>query len=346
MQLYTLDPLLDSRWEDLVAAHPGASVFHRTGWLQALARTYRYRPFVVTTTPPGRPLEDGLPFCEVKSWVTGNRLVSLPFADHAGPLLREAGEPFQLDDWMQAQCREHKWRYIELRPLPSAALSAGLLAASQSFWHHTLDLSPSVEQIFRRFHKSCVQRRIRHAEHQRLSYERGCFSQILDDFYRLLAITRRRHRLLPQPRSWFLNLTACLASSAEIRLVRQDGSPIAAILTGRHRSTVVYKYGCSDERFHSIGGMPFLFWKMIEESRSEGAEQIDFGRTDVDNHGLTEFKDRLGAARRRLVYFRYPSTSKGRSLLSSYTSAPRVLFSALPSALSSTVGRMVYRHIA
>lgn len=345
MQLYTFNPLLDGRWEQFVASHPRASVFHRTGWLEALARTYRYRPLVVTTTPPDKPLEDGLPFCEVRSWITGSRLVSLPFADHAEPLLAGSGKPFELEDWMRAQCREHKWRYIELRPLPSETCGAFLPAISQYFWFHTLDLSPSLEQIFRGFHKSCIQRRIRHAEHQQLTYEQGCSRQLVDDFYRLLTITRRRHRLLPQPRSWFLNLTACLPSSANIRLLRRGGLPIAAILTTRHRSTVVYKYGCSDESYHSIGAMPLLFWKMIEESRSEGVEQIDFGRTDMDNHGLAEFKDRLGATRRRLAYFRYPSAAAHRSPLPSETSAARTLLSALPGALSSTMGRMVYRHM-
>ncbi len=345
MQLYTFNPLIDGRWEQFVASHPRASVFHCTGWLKALARTYRYRPLVVTTTPPDQPLQDGLPFCEVRSWITGNRLVSLPFTDHAEPLLAASDEPQQLEDWMRAQCRDHHWRYIELRPLPSETRAGFMPALSQSFWFHTLDLSPSIEQIFRGLHKSCIQRRIRHAEHQGLTYEKGCSRQLVDDFYRLLTITRRRHRLLPQPRSWFLNLTACLPSSANVRLVRRDGLPIATILTMRHRSTVVYKYGCSDESYHRMGAMPLLFWKMIEESKSEGVEQIDFGRTDVDNHGLAEFKDRLGATRRRLAYFRYPSVAAQRSPLPSGSSAPRALLSALPSALSSTMGRMVYRHM-
>jgi len=72
----------------------------------------------------------------------------------------------------------------------------------------------------------------------------------------------------------------------------------------------VYKYGCSDEKFHHLAGMPFLFWKLIEESKALGAEQIDFGRTDMDNDGLVEFKDRFGTTRQRLTYYRYPETSR------------------------------------
>jgi lipid II:glycine glycyltransferase (peptidoglycan interpeptide bridge formation enzyme) len=158
-------------------------------------------------------------------------------------------------------------------------------------------------------------------------------------------MTRRRHQALPQPRAWFRNLIAGMGPDLEIRLVRKDGIPIAAILTLRHRATVVYKYGCSNEKFHPLAAMPFLFWKMIEESKAASAEQIDFGRTDLDNDGLIIFKDRLGATRRRLTYFRYPESAKDKGVTAADLPAVRRLFSVLPDALLPWAGRMVYRHI-
>jgi hypothetical protein len=344
-QFYTLDPLLDNRWDDLVATHPRASIFHRKGWLRALAMTYGYRPMVLTTSPGGGPLSDGMVFCEVKSWITGNRLVSLPFADHCEPLLNGAGDAFELTDWMEAERRRHGWRYIELRPLLSEMPSSLPLAPSQSFWFHTLSLTPSIDQLFSGMHKSCIQRRIGRARREHLSYEKGCSEDIVNDFYRLLMITRRRHHMLPQPRVWFRNLVACLSPNVEVRLVRKDTTPVAAILTLHHGHTVVYKYGCSDERFHHLAGMPLLFWKLIEESKAVGAEQIDFGRTDLDNDGLIMFKDRLGTTRRKLRYSRYPETVKNKVLLASDPSATRRMLSVLPDTVLSQAARLVYRHV-
>jgi CelD/BcsL family acetyltransferase involved in cellulose biosynthesis len=344
-ELYTLDPMLDGRWDDLAASHPKASVFHQQGWLTALARSYGYRPVVLTSTPPGKKLSDGIVFCEVKSWITGRRLVSLPFADHAELLLNESGGSLDLAEWMRTESRQHGWKYIEIRPLSGEMHSRRPLVASQSYWLHSLDLSASLEQIFRNLHKNCIQRRIRRAEREQLSYEKGCSEELLDDFYRLLMITRRRHHLLPQPRAWFRNLVACMSPNVEIRLARKDGIPIAAILTLSHRRTVVFKYGCSDQQFHYLGGMPFLFWKLIEEARNEGAEQIDFGRTDLENDGLIKFKDRLGTFRRRLSYFRYPEGMKKGEAIASDMHATRRLFSVLPDSLSSRAGQLVYRHI-
>jgi len=345
MQLYTLDPMLDRRWDDLVSFHSRASVFHQLGWLEALHTTYGYRPIVLTSALPGEPLSDGIAFCEVKSWITGSRLVSLPFADHAEPLLSEIDDPPEITDWMLKACTRQNWKYVELRPLSRVISSGSIFAAGRSFWLHALDLEPSIEQLFCRLHKNCLQRRIKRAEHEHLSYEKGTSEGLLDDFYRLQMITRRRHQLLPQPRSWFRNLVACMGPNVEIRLARKDGIPIAAILALYHRRTVVYKYGCSDEKFHHLAGMPFLFWRLIEESKMAGAEQLDLGRTDLGNAGLVEFKDRFGTTRRRVTYLRYSKAARKKSLLESCLPATRRLFSVLPDALSSGMGQLLYRHI-
>ena len=223
MQLYTLDPMQDARWDDLASSHPRASVFHQRGWLKALAGTYGYRPMVLTTTQPGKPLSDGIVFCEVRSWITGNRLVSLPFADHADPLVNETCDTSVYTEWLRAECLRQKWKYIELRPLSWELPSDSPLVESQSFWFHTLSLTPSIDQLFQGLHKDCLQRRIRRAEREHLSYEKGCSEGLLNDFYRLLMITRRRHRLLPQPRAWFRNMVACMSPNVEIRLARKGG---------------------------------------------------------------------------------------------------------------------------
>ena len=243
-----------------------ASAFHKRGWLEALTRTYGYESLLLTSAPAGKPLSDGIVLCRVSSWITGTRLVSLPFADHCEPLLNDLDECREFMNWLRAECDRQQWRYVELRPLLAAQDAGHGLQPSRSYCFHELDLRPSLEQIFRGWHKDSIQRRIRRAERERFSYEAGRSEQLVDEFYRLLPITRRRHQLLPQPRTWFRNLVNCMGDGIEIRLARKNGALIPAMLTLRHRLTVVYKQWCSDEKFHRLGGMPFLFWRLIEES--------------------------------------------------------------------------------
>ena len=80
-----LDPLADTRWDNLVQRHSGASAFHSRGWLEALNRTYGYEPSVITTSR-GTALENGLVVCRVKGWASG-RLVSLPFSANSEPMV-------------------------------------------------------------------------------------------------------------------------------------------------------------------------------------------------------------------------------------------------------------------
>src|SRR5216684_7067811 len=87
MRIYQIDPTKDKRWSDLVERHPKASVFHAVGWLEALRNTYGYDPVAFTTSSPSGELNNGFVFCRVNSWLTGRRLVSLPFSDHCEPLV-------------------------------------------------------------------------------------------------------------------------------------------------------------------------------------------------------------------------------------------------------------------
>jgi lipid II:glycine glycyltransferase (peptidoglycan interpeptide bridge formation enzyme) len=210
---------------------------------------------------------------------------------------------------------------------------------------HTLDIKPSLERIFEAFHRNSIQRKIRRAERERLSYEVGRSEDLLDEFYRLVLITRRRLGVLPQPRNWFVNLVKSMGNEIQIRLARKDGSGIAALLTLRHRSSVVYKYGCSDKDFNSLGAMSFLIWKLIEESKASGVEEIDFGRTDLDHEGLITFKDRFGTTRSVLTYYRYPNAESGKSIANLDSPFVRQLCSMLPNAVCSAAGRVLYKHM-
>jgi hypothetical protein len=345
LNIYTINPLVDRRWDELVARHPRASAFHQRGWLNALACTYHYQPLAITSTPPDKPLMDGIVLCRVSSWLTGTRLVSLPFSDHCEPLLNEPGDLIDFSKWLRAESDKEQWKYIELRPVSKVRDTEGGLCKTGSFCFHELDLGPSTGQLFDGLHKDCFQRKIRRAENERLSYEVGCSERAVSDFYQLLLMTRRRHQMLPQPRAWFRNLIESMGDKVQIRMARKDGTPIAALLTLKHAGSVIYKYGCSNSRFHNLGGMPLLFWRLIEESKAEGASKIDFGRSDLDNQGLIVFKDRLGAQRKALTYYRYPKPKQKDKNAAWNLGRIRRLFSVLPGPVSSTAGRILYRHV-
>jgi hypothetical protein len=345
MPVYQIDPVSDPRWLKFLDGHSSASIFHTPYWLKALRLTYGYEPIVLTTAEGGRPLQNGLVFCIIRSFLTGSRLVSLPFSDHCQPLVESPNDLAELLMHVQSQQRSERLKYVELRPM--TAIEVGVhsgLTASESFCFHVLDLRPSREEIFHNFHKSHIRRKLQRADREGLTLEHGTSETLLKHFYSLLVLTRRRHQLPPQPFSWFENLADCMRDKLSVRVAFKDGRPIASILTLKYKKTVTYKYGCSDPQFHNLGGMPFLFWNAIQDAKENGAEEFDFGRSDTDNEGLISFKDNWGTTRSELTYYRNPQPSS-RSSSTGLMEYGRKVISLLPNACLTTAGRLLYRHI-
>ena len=347
MAIYQIDPLTDPRWTELVDQHPRASIFHTSGWLQSLQQCYGYRPVAFTTRRPGQQLTNAIVFCSIRSWITGSRLVSLPFSDHCEPLFEQGHELGEVVHEIRHQ-RTERWDYIEIRPLSmngTSVLEDSDFRSGNTFHLHTLDLSPTLETLLRTCDKGAVQRKIRRAEREGLAYKEGRSEELLAEFHRLLVLTRRRHRIPPQPMTWFRTLAQNLGEKLTVRVASAGGRAIASIVTLRHRDTMVYKYGCSDLKFSNLGGTPVLFWRMIQDAKREGCHNLDLGRSDNDNPGLIRFKSNWGASDALLRYWRYPPSSVEPESPSRKVAMAGHLISRLPDRLFVALGEAVYRHI-
>jgi lipid II:glycine glycyltransferase (peptidoglycan interpeptide bridge formation enzyme) len=272
--------------------------------------------------------------------------VSLPFSDHCQPLADSAGEVQVILDHLQKQASVEGWRYVEVRPLSDENLrkSATEFKKGLGYGFHSIDLRPELGSIFGKFHDSCVRRKIRRAEREQLSYEAGRSEALFQKFHHLFLLTRRRHKLPPQPVAWFRNLIGCVGQQLTIHVASKDSDPVASILTVSNQNSVVYKYGCSDSRFNNMGGTQFLFWKVIQAGKAAGAEVIDLGRSDLEDPGLAAFKGHLGGVPSELNYYRY-SLSPPKASVGPKLSYLRHAFAQTPNAIFSGAGRMFYRHL-
>ena len=342
--VYVIDPLHDSRWPAFVRRHPKASVFHSQGWLRALQETYGYEPVAYTRSAPTEALTNALLFCIVRSWLTGNRLVSLPFSDHCEPLVDHPGQLEVLSAHVECARRDAGWKYVELRSADSHVDFASRFTQATVYCLHRLDLRSDLDSLYRGFHKDCIQRKIARAEREGLTYESGSSEALLQQLYGLLRLTRSRHRLPPQPFEWFRNLNACMGAEACIRIASKAGTPVAGMLTLRHRNSMVYKYGGSDTRFNNLGGMPMLFWHAIQDAKRAGCEVFDFGRSDLDHPGLIAFKERWSAESSSLSTWRAPAAWAATSQGVTTSRYMREMFAKMPAQVSLLAGRMLYRH--
>lgn len=344
-QAFVIDPLRDSRWPTLVEQHPAASVFHSRPWLQALQVTYGFEPIAVTTSQPSEPLRNALVFCIVRSWLTGHRLVSLPFSDHCEPLVAGADEFNVLMRFVEALRKGQDWKYVQVRSTNTTLSFEGYFNEAEIYCVHRLDLRPDLDILHRRLHKDCLQRKIQRAEREGVRYKAGRSESLLAQLYGLVRVTRARQRLPPQPIEWFRNLVACMGANVCIRMAFQEDRPVAGILTLNQGRQVVYKYGASDPNRTYLGGTPMLLWEAIKQAKQDGAGSFDFGRSDLDNPGLITFKERWGAERDRLVMWESPGPISSLPRRRQTMEYAKGLLGWLPSSVQTMAGRLLYRHI-
>jgi lipid II:glycine glycyltransferase (peptidoglycan interpeptide bridge formation enzyme) len=346
---FQIQPLTDPRWEAFLGRNPRASVFHSRAWLQSLYKTYGYEPLAHTTSAPDQCLENAIVTCVVESWITGRRLVSVPFSDHCEALTENPEESQELLSALEAKIREEQMLYVELRPLDDLKLPSSLIQTTQVYAFHKIDLTPGVDFLFSKFHKDSTQRKIKRAEKEKLTYSVGRSESFLDHFYELFIVTRRRHGIPPQPKAWFRNLIESFGDALKIRIAFQGDRAVASILTIKFKDTLMYKYGCSDTRYNNLGGMHLLFWRSIQEAKEEGLCLFDLGRSESENKGLIKFKERWGATGSKLTYTKY-HLNKAASAVQSVNNdwklrIAKQVFSHTPKPLLVSAGKILYRHI-
>jgi Acetyltransferase (GNAT) domain len=344
-RVYTFDPLTDGRWDDFVRTDERASIFHTKPWLTALQRAYKYEPVGCTFSAPGEPLRNALVCCRVKSWLTGERLVSLPFSDHCEPLVESPEHLQALLLPAQQELRDKKIKYIDIRPLSLSFTEA--FQNAESYFLHLLDLRPTQDELYKKLHGDSIRRKIQRAEREKLTLEVGSSETMLAEFYNLHIITRQRQELPPHPLAWFRTVLASLGDDAKIRIAKKDGVAIASIFTLAHKQKMVYKYGCSDSHSHNLGGMQFLFWHLIRDSKERGFVELDFGRSEPSNTGLVTFKDRYGGKRELIRYLRYPArqpVAPDAKPSSTKLLAGKV-FARCPHTILRLAGNLLYPHV-
>jgi hypothetical protein len=348
MRFYQIDPTQDARWAEFIARHPNSSVFHTVGWLKALRCTFGYEPVAFTTSPPTGALSNGLVFCRVKSCLTGNRLVSLPFSDHCEPLCDSVEDFNFLLRYLQTALEHENWKYVEMRPIN---VDFGRIGEGIKFIHaathclHILDLRPDLNEVSWNLDKDSVQRRVGRAEHCALTEKCGRSDDLLKEFYALLLTTRRRKRLPPIPCAWFRNLAKHQTEALEVRLAYEDRTPVAGILTLRYRNTVYYRYGCCDSHFDEREAVTWLLWKAIAAAKSNGASEFDMGPTEVGDAGVLALENHWDSHSQKFLYWKFPGTSSPISEDNWKLRIATRMFSHMPGRLLSITGNLMYRHI-
>jgi CelD/BcsL family acetyltransferase involved in cellulose biosynthesis len=329
----------DPQWIAFVESQADATVFHLPVWSDLLAGEYGYRAFVLAQADVDGRIVAGVPFMEVRSPLTGRRIVALPFTDYCPPLARDrdglAAFTCGLRDWWEASNRPP----MEIRgPLPALPPSPPVAV------RHTLALDADPQRVFlgsRRDSRQSIQRARRDGVEVRITRSR----HDLDTFYRLHVQTRRRLGVPVQPRHFMEALWARVieAGLGFCVLASAGGRPISGAIFLAWNGHVIYKYSASDAAYQKLRPNKLVVWTAMEWACRHGYRQFDYGKTDVHDEGLRDFKRSWGSLELPLTYAVLGGNPSTRGQGRAAKVLARVIQSS-PPVVCRMAGELLYGH--
>ena len=339
-----VDPTTTSDWDHQVLGHHKANVFHSAAWARVLMKTYNHRPTYLRCYQ-GNHLIALVPLMELQSLFRPRRGISLPFSDYCDPLLFEPASEGLVFRELCRVSTERNWKYLELRG-SGCVPPDGVPAVS--FYSHQISLKDGFLGAASSFHPS-VGRALRKARRSdQLSVEIDDSESAMRTFFPLLALTRRRHGLPPQPLAFFLHIQREILAKKMgfIVLVRLLGKPIAAMVFFHWGRTALYKFGASDKHFQEHRPNNLAMAAAIQRLTEVGSETLHFGRSSLSNAGLRRFKLTWGATEGALHYYRYSmGTAQWETTLDRTEGVYTKIFKHMPLAFNRVAGRLIYPHL-
>ncbi|MBU1713484.1 MAG: GNAT family N-acetyltransferase [Proteobacteria bacterium] len=347
-----IDPVKDPRWDNFVESHPFGLICHLSGWKQVLEESFPHMKghYLALLNHEDNSIKAALPVFEVKSILTGNRLVSIPFATNCDPLISSEEDMRALLDAAINLSIKLRCSNIEIRTLASMPLiQDGRIESLVYNKSHQLSLEASPEELIKKFQNK-LRQQINKSMRSGLKLQLAENEADLSEFYNLYVKSRKRLGLPPQPYLFFKLLWEKFSSSGRIRLLcaMYKGQLAAGLMIFRFRNRCSCEYLASEESFKNLNINHFVFWEAIKLACSEGYKIFDFGRTGINNEGLMTFKSHWGTSVMDLPQFYYPGN------ICSDLNCPEETFSYklirqisknVPDPVFQYMGNFLYKHL-
>ncbi len=280
---------------------------------------------------------------ELNNPFSGKRGVSLPFSDYCDPV----GDPeVPLHSVMESISEYGKkatWKTVELRCRDIVLENA---TPSQEFLNHVLELRGGENDLLSRFRDS-TRRNIRKAKKEGVEVRIEDSFESIQKYYRLHCLTRKEHGLPPQPFRFFENLHRHLISRGAgfVAIAYHERSPVSAAVYLHAGRKGFYKYGASDKNYFHLRANNLVMWEAIRWYLKNGYASLCFGRTEVENEGLNQFKAGWATDERTIRYYMYDIN--GKKFLkrkSNVSGVHNKIFRHMPVPLLRWSGELLYRY--
>lgn len=328
-------------WDDYVSRNPAATIYHQYRWKTVIERSFGHRGHYLACQRDGA-IRGVLPLVEMKSWLFGKFLVSVPYFNYGGVLADDELSRDALIKKASELAQEVGSRHLELRQGAQIAMNLPDVSAKVAM----IVPLPSDKAQYSKMLSSRLRNKIRHAEKHGLECRWGG-RELLDSFYSVFAINMRDLGTPVYPRHWFENVLLSMGDQARILSIWEGNAPVAATVLFQFRDTVELPWIASTPEARKHYSTALLYWTAITWAIELGFRKVDLGRCTKDG-GTYQFKQQWACEEIPLHWYYWLAPGVAIPQIRPDNPKYRLAINAwkkLPLSVANTIGPKIVRFI-
>lgn len=331
------------RWNKIVEESKEGKIYHLGQWGELLKKVHGQKLVYLEE-------EKGVfPLALVRSFIFGNRLVSLPFADYGGPCAIDSPIAERLIARADEEARKLDVDFLEVRAPAEKYFNIfeklGFTKRENDYLSFIVDLNPELEALWENI-GSKNRNKIKRAENGGVRVKEARDESGLKVFYDIYLKTMKRLGSPPQPYDFFRKIFQIfLPDNIIIILAYINDKAIAGGLFFIYKDTVHHAYSCSLKKGFVPGANNLICWQAIRLAKNRGLKLLDLGRTRPGAGNLA-FKQGWGGKRISQPYFYkfYKKELKERQEIK-YKKFSEIWARFLPKFLADKIGPWLIKQI-
>lgn len=259
------------KWQEYVTKHPESNHFHHIEWMDVIQRAFNHTPHYLLAFDKSE-LIGVLPIFELKHFLFGHFLSSVPFAAEAGPLADTPVAIEALISYAKKLTESSRANYLELR----SNTEFPELQEKDLYSKFILPISADEDENMKR-----IKQKQRTVIRKGMKFEQSCVVETdIDNFYHIYSVSVRNLGTPVFSKKFFKLLVETFKDSAEVYTVFHNNKAVASVLTLYWKGTVYPYWGGGLEEARDLKSFDVMYFKLMSHAAAnKNCSVFDFGRS-------------------------------------------------------------------
>lgn len=291
-------------WNNIIKKDENSTIFHLFEWGDIMEDVHNMKFICISEG------DSVLPLSYVKSFIFGNRLISMPFADYGGPSSINVNKK-DVDQILKKTIKianNLNVDFVEIRSPSDSYISFFEENGFEKRYDYAtfkINLEKNEKELWLDM-ESERRTAIRKSEENELNFLDAYNFDDLKDFYRIYLQRMKGIGSPPQPFNYFKRLwNEFYPDNLRLSFVEtKERKRIATALFFIFKTTLYYTYGASSQDYWDLRPNDFLFWNVMTKKNKQKFCTLDLGRTRIGS-GVYLFKKKWGGEKVKMPYLYY-----------------------------------------